>query len=67
MWPMVQSLGWFPMSELPKIDAKFANPDEPYVSYKRNPETLARTQAIPGQPGLEHRIGGLEKGGRWWR
>ncbi len=48
-------------SELPKIHVKFANPDEPYVSYKRNPETLARTQAIPGQPGLEHRIGGLEK------
>jgi 2-oxoglutarate ferredoxin oxidoreductase subunit alpha len=48
-------------SELPKIHVKFANLDEPYVSYKRNPETLARTQAIPGQPGLEHRIGGLEK------
>tara|TARA_B100002019_G_scaffold32471_1_gene26399 strand:- start:6079 stop:7920 length:1842 start_codon:yes stop_codon:yes gene_type:complete len=48
-------------SELPLIEAKFANPDEPYISYKRNPDTLARTQAIPGQPGLEHRIGGLEK------
>jgi len=48
-------------SELPKIHAEFAKLDEPYVSYKRNPETLARTQAIPGQPGLEHRIGGLEK------
>jgi 2-oxoglutarate ferredoxin oxidoreductase subunit alpha len=48
-------------SELPKIHAEFASPDEPYISYKRNPETLARTQAIPGQPGLEHRIGGLEK------
>ena len=48
-------------SELPAIDAKFASTDEPYVSYKRNPETLARTQAIPGQTGLEHRIGGLEK------
>jgi 2-oxoglutarate ferredoxin oxidoreductase subunit alpha len=48
-------------SDLPTIEAKFANPDEPYVSYKRDPETLARTQAIPGQPGLEHRIGGLEK------
>ena len=48
-------------SELPTIEAKFADPDEPYVSYKRDPKTLARTQAIPGQPGLEHRIGGLEK------
>ena len=29
--------------------------------YRRNPETLARPWAIPGTPGLEHRIGGLEK------
>ena len=48
-------------SDLPKIHVKFADPSEPYISFKRNPETLARTQAIPGQPGLEHRIGGLEK------
>ena len=48
-------------SELPEIVAEFANPDEPYVTYKRDPKTLARTQAIPGQAGLEHRIGGLEK------
>ncbi|GLX11147.1 2-oxoacid:acceptor oxidoreductase subunit alpha [Microbispora sp. NBRC 16548] len=30
--------------------------------YKRDPETLARPWALPGTPGLEHRIGGLEKG-----
>jgi 2-oxoglutarate ferredoxin oxidoreductase subunit alpha len=48
-------------ADLPAIEAKFADPDEEYISYKRNPDTLARTQAIPGQPGLEHRIGGLEK------
>ena len=48
-------------ADLPSIDVRFANPDEPYVSYRRDPVTLARTQAIPGQPGLEHRIGGLEK------
>ena len=48
-------------AEIPTIDAKFADPSEEYISYKRNPNTLARTQAIPGQPGLEHRIGGLEK------
>ena len=48
-------------SELPEIVAEFANPDELYVTYKRDPKTLARTQAIPGQAGLEHRIGGLEK------
>ena len=29
--------------------------------YQRNPETLARPWAIPGTPGLEHRIGGIEK------
>ena len=34
---------------------------EPFLPYKRDPETLARPWAIPGTPGLEHRIGGLEK------
>jgi len=48
-------------ADIPTIDVKFADPSEEYISYKRNPNTLARTQAIPGQPGLEHRIGGLEK------
>ncbi len=32
-----------------------------YFPYLRDPETLARPWAIPGTPGLEHRIGGLEK------
>jgi 2-oxoglutarate ferredoxin oxidoreductase subunit alpha len=48
-------------SSLPDISKPFAPEGEPYVSFKRDPETLARTQAIPGQPGLEHRIGGIEK------
>ena len=48
-------------STLPDISTPFAPLGEPYVAFKRNPETLARTQAIPGQPGLEHRIGGIEK------
>ena len=34
---------------------------EPFLPYKRDPDTLARPWAIPGTPGLEHRIGGLEK------
>lgn len=51
-------------STLPDISKPFAPDDEPYVAFKRNPETLARTQAIPGQKGLEHRIGGLEKNER---
>ena len=32
-----------------------------FLPYRRDPETLARPWAIPGTPGLEHRIGGLEK------
>jgi len=34
---------------------------EEWHPYNRNEETLARNWAIPGTPGLEHRIGGLEK------
>ncbi|HVK71744.1 MAG TPA: 2-oxoacid:acceptor oxidoreductase subunit alpha [Kofleriaceae bacterium] len=32
-----------------------------YLVYQRNPSTLARDWVIPGTPGLEHRIGGIEK------
>lgn len=35
--------------------------DPPFLPYERNPETGARPWAIPGIPGLEHRIGGLSK------
>jgi 2-oxoglutarate ferredoxin oxidoreductase subunit alpha len=35
--------------------------DEGFLPYNRNPETLARNWAVPGTPGLAHRIGGLEK------
>jgi 2-oxoglutarate ferredoxin oxidoreductase subunit alpha len=31
------------------------------LPYKRDPQTLARPWAVPGTPGLEHRVGGLEK------
>lgn len=51
-------------AELPVIDKPFADPSQPYVTFARDPETLARTQAVPGQAGLEHRIGGLEKDGK---
>lgn len=37
-----------------------AGKDE-YAPYKRDPKTLARQWAIPGTPGLEHRVGGLAK------
>ncbi|MFW6050451.1 MAG: 2-oxoacid:acceptor oxidoreductase subunit alpha [Myxococcota bacterium] len=36
-------------------------PPEGYHPYQRDPETLVRRWAVPGTPGLEHRIGGLEK------
>ncbi len=37
------------------------NGSEKYLPYKRNPETMGRPWAIPGTPGLEHRLGGLAK------
>ncbi|MFJ1652159.1 2-oxoacid:acceptor oxidoreductase subunit alpha [Streptomyces sp. NPDC088337] len=55
--------------ELPDLRVRFAQgpnhtlPDgtEVFWPYKRDPHTLARPWAIPGTPGLEHRIGGIEK------
>ncbi len=61
--------------KLPKVedlpDISTTNATEPngvgpdgepiFLSYLRDPETLARPWALPGTPGLEHRIGGLEK------
>ena len=35
--------------------------NEHFWPYKRDPETLARAWAVPGTPGLMHRIGGIEK------
>jgi len=40
---------------------EFRTEAEGFLPYLRNPETLARPWAIPGTPGLEHRIGGLSK------
>ncbi|MDA0347956.1 MAG: 2-oxoacid:acceptor oxidoreductase subunit alpha [Verrucomicrobia bacterium] len=49
------------VESIPEIKVAFAKEGEPYKTFARNEETLARTLAIPGQKGLEHRIGGLEK------
>ena len=61
------------ISELPRIDPGFATePNHASTSsengeadefwpYQRDEQTLARPWAVPGTPGLEHRIGGLEK------
>jgi 2-oxoglutarate ferredoxin oxidoreductase subunit alpha len=50
-------------STLPDISTPFARASNgvEFLPYSRDPETLARPWAIPGTPGLEHRIGGLEK------
>jgi 2-oxoglutarate ferredoxin oxidoreductase subunit alpha len=58
------------IAELPVIDPKFATApnhetaggEGDFWPYLRDDETLARPWAVPGTPGLEHRIGGLEKG-----
>jgi 2-oxoglutarate/2-oxoacid ferredoxin oxidoreductase subunit alpha len=57
------------VSTLPDLSAKFAfatpadaGPDGgEFQPFRRDPQTLARPWAIPGTPGLEHRIGGIEK------
>ena len=49
---------------LPNLQVTFAsepNHGDVFWPYLRDPETLARPWAIPGTPGLEHRIGGIEK------
>jgi 2-oxoglutarate ferredoxin oxidoreductase subunit alpha len=51
--PDVEALGSFPV--------RFRTDPAGFQPYLRDPETLARPWAIPGTPGLEHRIGGLEK------
>ncbi|HLE32019.1 MAG TPA: 2-oxoacid:acceptor oxidoreductase subunit alpha [Bacteroidota bacterium] len=47
--------------KLPDISPTFRTNPEGFLPYLRNEATLARPWAIPGTPGLEHRIGGLEK------
>lgn len=47
--------------DLDEIPIKFHTDTENFMPYSRNEKTLARPWAIPGTPGLEHRIGGLEK------
>jgi len=50
------------MDDLPAINPPFAgNGDIPFQPYKRDNTKLVRSWAVPGIPGLEHRIGGLEK------
>jgi 2-oxoglutarate ferredoxin oxidoreductase subunit alpha len=50
------------MKDMPEIKPpKVKDNDKGYQPYKRDPEKLNRYWAVPGQPGLRHRVGGLEK------
>lgn len=50
------------MKDLPSITPPYASPGEtPFLPYKRDEEKFSRRWAVPGMPGLEHRVGGLEK------
>lgn len=49
------------VQDLPKIEVRFTTDPQGFFPYLRDENTLSRPWAIPGTPGLEHRIGGLEK------
>ncbi len=52
------------VEDLPEIavaPATAPQAGEPFLPYGRDPRTLARNWALPGTPGAEHRIGGIEK------
>jgi 2-oxoglutarate ferredoxin oxidoreductase subunit alpha len=49
------------LEELPEFPVRFRTDPDGFLPYLRDPETLSRPWAVPGTPGLEHRIGGLEK------
>jgi 2-oxoglutarate/2-oxoacid ferredoxin oxidoreductase subunit alpha len=49
------------LDSIPDFKVMFASDPVDFKPYRRNPDTLARPWAVPGTPGLEHRVGGLEK------
>jgi 2-oxoglutarate ferredoxin oxidoreductase subunit alpha len=49
------------VTDIPDISVEPIKQGETYRPYHRDPKTLARRLAVPGRPGFEHRIGGLEK------
>ena len=49
------------IEKLPRIDVNFTTDPSNFMPYSRDEATLARPWALPGTPGLEHRIGGIEK------
>jgi len=54
-WPLPN------LASLARFDVKHRTDPKDYFVYQRDPKTLARDWVIPGTPGLEHRIGGIEK------
>jgi 2-oxoglutarate ferredoxin oxidoreductase subunit alpha len=54
-WPLPN------LTALPRFEVLHRTDPTEYFVYKRDPQTLARAWVIPGTPGLEHRIGGIEK------
>lgn len=56
LWPIPK------MKDLPEIRPPRVEDNAPnFYPYARDPEKLSRYWAVPGQPGLRHRVGGLEK------
>ncbi len=49
------------VADIPAFPVQFRTDPEGFLPYARDPETLARPWVRPGTPGLEHRIGGIEK------
>jgi len=54
-WPLPN------LAALPRFDVLHRTDPSGYFVYERDPRTLARAWVVPGTPGLEHRIGGIEK------
>jgi 2-oxoglutarate ferredoxin oxidoreductase subunit alpha len=54
-WPLPN------LAALPRFEVVHRTDPNGYFVYQRDPRTLARSWVIPGTPGLEHRIGGIEK------
>jgi len=49
------------LATLPRFDVLHRTDPASYFVYERDARTLARAWVVPGTPGLEHRIGGIEK------
>ncbi|HVF88868.1 MAG TPA: 2-oxoacid:acceptor oxidoreductase subunit alpha [Blastocatellia bacterium] len=49
------------VEDLPPFHVAFHTEPDGFYPYSRDPQTLSRPWAVPGTPGLEHRVGGIEK------